>query len=881
MMQDSRNGNSNTLKTTTKSDALAAAADAVNPPTSPSRAPSPSSSTPRNAWVDETVQFPFQLDAFQMRAMQHIRENEHVLVAAHTSAGKTTVAEYAINWCLLRGQRVLYTAPIKALSNQKYSEFRGKARRGFLHCTPEEIGIVTGDVQNNPDGRVLIATTEIVHNHLYRDVSYFDDVGAVVFDEVHYINDPERGRVWEGAIVMMPHHVLMVMLSATIPRPDTFTSWIASIKSRPVGLVTTEYRPVPLDHFVFWDDRLQPLVVENQSHPTVYDEIRRARLAIGGHRGAPPAKSGAAGSTKRATPGAVDRFNCTSFLNRAIQHLLERERLPGFFFCFSRRLCGVYADAIQRSLVDPEASARAVKRFQRLLHLHVDVGNHTLPQVEQLGRWLAKGVAIHHSGLLPSLKEIVETLFAEGHICVLFVTETFAVGINLATRCVVLTDVNKYDGHRSRLLRADEYQQIAGRAGRRGLDTRGTCVLLPGLQRATPQSLPTAESLLRVVIGKKAELSSRFQLDGTFVLATIASEHQALDTVLRSSMMTSEIQTQVHQMDAEIRAAREQLDTTRMACVDYQACTATPARCELFERYGELVASEQHARQAKQRRRLQTQRHALVQDVDLALECWQRAQATREQLQTQEGGIAQLAAQRDGIQHSAARVTRDTLVFLATHGYVQPSALETLPTDDAHFLTAAAQLQLSHLTVKGRSCSMLRECPGALVSELVHGRDARGVLDGLSGDQMAAVLACMIEETFVTDAPFDAVAQNGVLNDTLLAVLRVLRDEHARQHKLHDDAYMYYTGCVNPILAEYAWLWCQGHSVAETLSRVSEHIDLGNFVRAMLKLHGMLDELRDVYAMLGHPNEQKLCDLQERGAIVRDAVRVDSMYFRS
>ena len=145
-----------------------------------------------NGWIDAVVRFPFVLDDFQRRAMQHIRDEEHVLVAAHTSAGKTTVAEFAINLHLAAGRRVLYTSPIKALSNQKYGEFRRKARDGFLHCNPEEIGIVTGDVQNCPDGRVIIATTEIVHNNLYADLSYFDDVGAVVFDEVHEVRFPQN-----------------------------------------------------------------------------------------------------------------------------------------------------------------------------------------------------------------------------------------------------------------------------------------------------------------------------------------------------------------------------------------------------------------------------------------------------------------------------------------------------------------------------------------------------------------------------------------------------------------------------------------------------------------------------------------------------------------
>ena len=195
--------------------------------------------------IHETIQFAYTLDPFQRKAIHHIQNEEHVLVTAHTSAGKSTVAEFGVNWCLKQGKRILYTAPIKALSNQKYADFRKKAANGMFACDPDDIGIVTGDVQNNPDGKVIIATTEIVHNYLYSNTSYFDDVGIVVFDEVHYINDPDRGKVWEGSIVMMPSHIIMVMLSATIPKASQFANWIQSVKKRNVGLVTTEYRPVP------------------------------------------------------------------------------------------------------------------------------------------------------------------------------------------------------------------------------------------------------------------------------------------------------------------------------------------------------------------------------------------------------------------------------------------------------------------------------------------------------------------------------------------------------------------------------------------------------------------------------------------------------------
>ena len=411
--------------------------------------------------------------------------------------------------------------------------------------------------------------------------------------------------------------------------------------------------------------------------------------------------------------------------------------------------------------------------------------------------------------------------------------------------------------------------------------------MLPGLQRATDDSLPPAETLLRMVVGKKSGMSSRFQLDAPFVLAAIASEHQALSALLRASLMARETDEHARQLQAEAAAAREEPARLAAACDAFAACTADDARAALFREYCHLYGAEQQAKQAKQRRRLARQRHDVVSRAgagDAAL--WERAHATHLSREAARASAEQLEGEHWSLHTSAVRATLDMLGFLAERGYVRRDAVDTIPCDDVDDTFAHLDaLDTRCLTVKGRCCTLLRECPAALVVESVLGRDAYGErlarrLEALSAEQIATVLACTIDERFECAAPLDAVRANGVLDDAVLEAIELLRELNHAQQKLHDDAYVPYSGCVNPILGEYAALWCAGRGVAEVLSAVCEHMDLGNFVRAMLSLQSRLEELRAVYALLDHPNEKKLCDLLARNAIVRDAVRVDSMYFR-
>jgi len=816
--------------------------------------------------INDIIKFPYTLDPFQHKAIQHIQKNEHVLVTAHTSAGKSTVAEFGVNWCLKQGKRILYTAPIKALSNQKYADFRKKAASGMFDCEVDDIGIITGDVQNNPDGKVIIATTEIIHNYLYSNTSYFDDVGIVVFDEVHYINDPDRGKVWEGSIVMMPSHIIMVMLSATIPKAEQFAEWIQSVKMRNVGLVTTEYRPVPLTHSIFWNDTFHVICNDKKADTETYEKIRRSITEMykpAAKHSSSAAEAVAARNAARKSgqpippPPKVKKPPSEGhLLNQAVRRLEEADKLPGFFFCFSRKKCHAYANTVQHPVSDGKTLTNGVNRFRSLIQKHVHKDDHKLHQIIEMEKFIGKGVAVHHSGLLPILKEIVEKLFEEKYIQVLFVTETFAVGINLATRCVVLTDVRKHDGIEKRTLASHEYQQISGRAGRRGLDTAGTVVLLP-LQ---PPLLPTTEAF-DMIIGAKQPIQSKFKLDAHFLLTAMLSETQTVSKVLLSTLMSTEISHQAQvcqtQMESAILSMPSKGDT---------ALFDDPKYIE-YIRLKEIT--NQPHKQAKMKRRANNALQEHIATCPYGMDAhWEVAETIHQTYLIASKKKEALEHESERLTHYLRDETNHMLQFLKSMGY-----LTLPPTElDQYSFETIDTWGANTLTIKGKTCTIFQECSPYLTTEWI----LKGKSDHLTGEEIVMVLATMLGEKtstiWVTDRALVPEHVQAVIDD-----LYNMNESLAYYH-VQSQITTYPSLEIVSHMAEYAALWLDDSiCIAELMTRVSEPIDEGNFVKSMLKLYNMVEELKKAYALIGHANESKLVGIAPR--LLRDTVRVDSLYY--
>ena len=395
--------------------------------------------------------FSFPLDEFQLEAIAALNHGHSVVVSAPTGSGKTLVGEYAIHRAIAHGQKVFYTTPLKALSNQKLRDFREQ-------FGSQNVGLMTGDLSVNREASIVVMTTEIFRNMLYAEADQADDpladVEAVVLDECHYMNDSQRGTVWEESIIHCPASVQLVALSATVANAGQLTDWIERVHG-PTQLVFSDYRPVPLQFSFCSAKGLHPLLNDAGTglHPN--SKVWRAPK---GHK-----RKGRSPKPPQPEPPPI-KF--------VIAQMAEREMLPAIYFIFSRRGCDKSVkDLGSQCLVSPTQQEQIRQRLRTY--------SETNPEAVRDGIHadaLLRGIAAHHAGVLPAWKELIEELFQQGLVKVVFATETLAAGINMPARSTVISALSKRTERGHRPLMGSEFLQMAGRAGRRGLDSQGYVV---------------------------------------------------------------------------------------------------------------------------------------------------------------------------------------------------------------------------------------------------------------------------------------------------------------------------------------------------------------------------------------------------------------------
>ncbi|MFM9105499.1 MAG: DEAD/DEAH box helicase [Chloroflexota bacterium] len=401
----------------------------------------------------------FPLDEFQREAIRTLLHGDSVMVAAPTGTGKTIVAEFGVWEAFKRTGRVLYTTPIKALSNQKYRDLRA--------IYGDDVGLLTGDVTENREARVIVMTTEILRNMLLQTPWDLDEVDCIIFDEIHYLADPERGTTWEESIILCPDHVQLICLSATVNNADEIAAWI-SRTHRPIRLFTHTERAVPLALHYFHDGNLHLTIDQSgrqvKDFPHTGGELRRqANRAPDGAR-----------KSERAVPEMDEPQP-----RQIIDALHAADMLPAIYFLFSRNDCQSFAErlAVMRpNLVDHRQAGLIEQTIDAIL-AGMRPEDRELGQVKVITSLARKGIGFHHAGLLPILKQLVEVLFGRGLMEVVFATDTLALGVNMPARTVVIGRMSKWDGRRRRALIPNEFQQMAGRAGRRGMDRFGHVVV--------------------------------------------------------------------------------------------------------------------------------------------------------------------------------------------------------------------------------------------------------------------------------------------------------------------------------------------------------------------------------------------------------------------
>lgn len=807
------------------------------------------------------MDFKFPLDPFQQHAVAAISRDENVLVTAKTGSGKTLVGEYQIAHSLAKGKRVFYTTPIKSLSNQKFYDLKGMF---------PSVGIMTGDLKFRPDAAVVIMTTEILRNLLFKrdsaatrglgitaDLS-LEDLDAVVFDECHYINDRDRGAVWEETMILLPREVNLVLLSATIQGPEIFASWLGELKQKPIHLISTEYRIVPLQHGVYRGEGPDAELLTIMDNKERFEGgLYKAWLlwrsgqvkAADDHRArvADRRRGGYEDGTIARTAAGPKAFKHQ--MNALVGALQEKELLPALFFVFSRKDCERYAANVEHTLIDSSDAAAVRHIFDFHLHRYGDQLLR-LPQVHTIRGLLEKGIAFHHSGLLPVLKEIVEVLFGRGLVRLLFATETFAVGINMPTKTVVFTGYRKYDDATGgmRMLNTDEYIQMAGRAGRRGKDDKGLVLYLPDRE---PEAM---EDVKRMMTGARATFQSRMTFHYDFLLKTMQAGNLDWLRLMKQSYWYRRHEMAVEGCRRELAAARVARDALGLSEVER---AAMEERDRLAGRLKEAVNAAR--REAQKAWGAWENSHMGPRWAAVQKDLWPKWTALTREAVALERDVAAMEEPAEGVWPSFTVLERlGFLVGGQGEGAPNPSSFQLTPL-------------------------------GSMATEVNEGHEilmpilyARGHLTSLSQEEVLAVLAGFLGEGEEAGRP-EGLGVSQAVKDVFAAAEHVAREAEAVEAKV-GAAIAPRRGYwdVNTSWVEPVWRWLGGGGLepATAAELCAEYgFYEGNLMRMLLKMVNLLEELRTMATLsadVGMLEKMKGAELR----LMRDVAVCDSLYLR-
>jgi superfamily II RNA helicase len=796
-----------------------------------------------------TVPYTFPLDPFQQHAISAIHQGHNTAVFAKTGSGKTLVGDYQVRHCLAKGQRIYYTTPIKSLSNQKYGDFKADY--------PEaSVGLMTGDFQIQPDAQIVVMTTEIVRNLLYKRGTKteglglsaslsLDGVGAVIFDECHYINDPDRGKVWEEVLVLLPPTVQIVLLSATLYKPELFVAWLGDLKKVPIHLLQTTYRVVPLTHVVLDDatDEFRTVLTPGTElfRDKIYRDWLTARrdLADAHRHFKERVHARNALGEVGATEGKVRPKTFSHRLNHTVGLLQHRGLLPALLFVFSRKGCEEHARKVSQTLLD--SSEQAAVRHIVSFHLKpFQASLDALPQYHVLHDLLIKGIAFHHSGLLPILKETVELLFSKGFVKLLFATETFAVGLNMPTKTVVFTGLSKFDDGAKgmRLLRTDEYTQMAGRAGRRGKDTEGLVLYLPEREPVE------VHELQQIMCGAHQTVQSRMDFHYDFLLKTLQTGACSWLGLMEQSYWFQQRQVQREVLTQDLTAVEAQ-ETALRAATDAALLAACEERDALDAAF---KVAPYHKKKDAQRALEQWKNKYKGPDVTQALTAYTQLKSLR----------IRSSELRTGIQILETHANRvaPQLAFLRSIGYLEAGATETL-------------------TLRGILATEVNEANPLLLTELFLSKRAHA----LEGPALASLLSVFLESynKECSLAPNDLSVPKEIVT-TMLSLdddayrLRSLEESmNAQTSETFWDLSLQW---VEPI---YRWITEESLPIATLCSEYG--LFEGNFIRGLHKVANILDEWLSLATYCEHTDQiEKVAALKPR--IVRGLAMPDSLYLK-
>ncbi len=765
-------------------------------------------------------EFSYELSPFQKYAIEAIVSNKNVITTAHTGSGKTVPAIFAIKYFLSQGKKVIYTSPIKALSNQKYCEFKK---------ITSDIGILTGDIKINPEGSLLIMTTEILCNTLYYkknnipsmldfDMDFNNELACVVFDEIHYLNDPDRGRVWEESILMLPNSVQIVGLSATIDNPIGFCEWIENKCEKEVYLASTDKRIVPLTHYMFItaNDSVQNMkhitkdekqIIKNNINKLYVIQDSKGNFNIDNYK------------TVNDTLNLLHDKNVfikpPYVLNKICKMLVETEddngnnMLPALCFVLSRKKCEEYANQITVPLLEfdskvPYIVKKECEQIIRKLPNYQEYIN--LPEFTKMVNLLEKGIAIHHSGCLPVLKEIVELLYEKGYIKLLIATETFSIGVNMPTKTVIYPDLRKFDGVNNRFLLSHEYTQMAGRAGRRGIDKVGNVIHL--------NNLFPIDSLnyKKVLSGIPQKLISKFKLSYNLLLNLIHNDHNNILSYVKKSMLNDTVLTEINVLNNKKTELQSKIGHIFLR-----------TNKEIIDEYINLEKSSENIN-ANQKKKIIKKLENMKKDNKYLITDLEIIKRNEDRINELNDIEIQINNAEKYFENGINRI----IDFLNKEGFIN--------------------------TIKGQIASVIKEVNCLAFSKLLYEKQ----LNKLNIEQIVGFLSCFTEIRVSEDIrQVNPSSDDKQLNELLIQISNDYNyyDDNIKYNKHYD-------------IIDETIRWCKSTTYEECYEIIKQlenkKIFLGEFSRALLKINNIVNELLKVIKLNNDVElEHKLVQVRE------------------
>ena len=781
--------------------------------------------------------FTYELHDFQKWAIQSIITGNHTLITAPTGTGKSMPAEFAIDFFHSKGKKSIYCSPIKSLSNQKYHDFKQK----YPHIS---IGLITGDIKMNTDANVLIMTTEILLNKLYQlqqktksTITSFNsfemdierELGCVIFDEIHMINDKDRGHVWENSLMLLPRHIQFIGLSATLDDPEKFAEWLETrgdaepVNDKQVFLAKKLVRPVPLTHYSF-------ITVNNGIFKAIKDKTVQSEIrSVIDEQFVIQSADGKFNELHNVRLNKLlnlfehnkIRVSRPHVLNQVSKHLVENEMLPALCYVFSIKQLEKCAEEVTVPLLEfdskiPYTIRRECEQIIRRLPNFEEYLQ--LPEYHKLVKLLEKGIAIHHSKMISILREIVEILFEQGKIKLLFCTTSVAIGLNLPVKTSIFTDIYKHDGESCTIIAGHEYVQAAGRAGRLGLDTVGHVIHLNNLFR--PVETTKYKTMLR---GSPQKITSKFKISYNLLLSFISAENFDFNLFAEKSMIQCDISNQLKELTRETERT---LSILKKAEDEIQTLN-TPL--EVIQEYSELVRKRansvnKHKRDAEKQIQTILNVYKFVEQEQVICE---RLESTKSEY---ENALSDYKNTEEFVENNIRNV------------------LHLLGKD--LFISAADGFKYT-LTLKGLVASHIREVHCLVFASLFEDK----TINSLSSVQLVLLFSCFTNLKVSDDLKLETfVSSDLTLMSVVSKVVKMLIYFSDKESELRVNTG---TDCsISYDLLQYMKDWCDSETAEQCkflIQSMAEEQDicLGEFVKCLLKIVNISNELERVAEVIG------------------------------